>query len=82
MLYPLSYEGRESQGSAPAASGRTGIVRSGRLGGGGAGALPEPRGYGASRTDRMLPAGSRNQAIVGPWPREMPRSSVLSSGSS
>jgi hypothetical protein len=26
MLYPLSYEGREGQGSAPALGGRTGVA--------------------------------------------------------
>ena len=34
---------------------------------------------GFSITDRMFPAGSRNQAMSGPSPRKMPRSSVWSS---
>jgi hypothetical protein len=33
------------------------------------------RRYILSCTARMFPAGSVNQAIVGPWPREMPFSS-------
>jgi hypothetical protein len=37
---------------------------------------------GSSRTERMLPAGSVNQAIVGPLPRMMPLASVLRSGRS
>jgi hypothetical protein len=31
MLYPLSYEGREGQGSAPVLGGRTGIASRPRL---------------------------------------------------
>jgi hypothetical protein len=35
----------------------------------------------ASRTDKIFPAGSLNQAMVGPLPREMPRASVFKCGS-
>jgi len=31
--------------------------------------------YAASSTDKILPAGSLNQAMVGPFPREIPRAS-------
>jgi len=37
--------------------------------------------YAASSTDRMFPAGSLNHAIVGPFPRAMPRVSVFKFGS-
>ena len=37
--------------------------------------------YAASRTDKIFPAGSLNHAIVGPFPREMPRASVFKLGS-
>jgi hypothetical protein len=37
--------------------------------------------YGASRTNNLFPAGFLNHAIVGPFPREIPRSSVFRWGS-
>lgn len=38
-------------------------------------------GYAASNTERIFPAGSLNQAMVGPFPREIPRESVFRLGS-
>lgn len=35
----------------------------------------------ASSTDKILPAGSLNHAMVGPFPREIPRASVFKLGS-
>src|SRR5262249_7204610 len=37
--------------------------------------------YAASSTDRIFPAGSLNHAMVGPFPREIPRASVFKLGS-
>jgi hypothetical protein len=37
--------------------------------------------YAVSSTDKIFPAGSLNHAIVGPFPREIPRASVFKFGS-
>lgn len=44
--------------------------------------LLEWRLYAVSSTDKIFPAGSLNHAIVGPFPREIPRASVFNLGSS